>query len=210
MRAKFADRIENVSHFFGGTVGFVAGVRRNAAEGEVDGKFVGIIGQRGVRVGELGRGQTGSGLVRDDVPHDDLERQWAQNLGITRFNRSTAAWPALIERAQMQEPNLLVAGWVADVVDPDNFLRVCIAEQRLRGWQNQDYESLIEQARATLDQQRRLDLYRQADRILIEAAALMPLMYGRSHLLIKPWVKQYAYRPHLTLRWQEVIIEPHP
>jgi hypothetical protein len=38
----------------------------------------------------------------------------------------------------------------------------------------------------------------------------MPLMYGRSHLLIKPWVKQYAYRPHSTLRWQEVIIEPHP
>jgi ABC-type oligopeptide transport system substrate-binding subunit/DNA-binding SARP family transcriptional activator len=140
---------------------------------------------------------------------DDLERQWAQNLGITRFNRSTALWPTLLERAQMREPNLLVAGWVADVVDPDNFLRVCIAEQRLQGWQNQDYESVIEQARATLDQQRRLDLYRQADRILIEAAALMPLMYGRSHLLIKPWVKQYAYRPHSTLRWQEVIIEPH-
>lgn len=40
-----------------------------------------------------------------------------------------------------------------------------------------------------MDQEERMKLYRRADQILIEAAALLPLTYGRLHLLVKPWVK---------------------
>jgi ABC-type transport system substrate-binding protein len=58
------------------------------------------------------------------------------------------------------------------------------------------------------DPRQRLELYRQADKILIEEAVLMPLTYGRYPLLVKPWVKQHVYAPHRRMYWQDVILEP--
>jgi ABC-type oligopeptide transport system substrate-binding subunit len=60
-----------------------------------------------------------------------------------------------------------------------------------------------------LDQEERLGLYAQADRILVEAAAVIPLTYSRSHMLVKPWVRKF---PALALdqwRWKEIVIEAH-
>ncbi|NIM24770.1 MAG: hypothetical protein GTO65_10800, partial [Armatimonadetes bacterium] len=42
-----------------------------------------------------------------------------------------------------------------------------------------------------MDQGKRMKLYAQADRILVEEAAIMPLTYERAHLLVKPWVSKY-------------------
>jgi ABC-type oligopeptide transport system substrate-binding subunit len=45
--------------------------------------------------------------------------------------------------------------------------------------------------RIVLEEGKRIKLYRQADRILIEEAVIVPLMYGQRHLLVKPWVRKY-------------------
>ena len=114
----------------------------------------------------------------------------------------------LFEKAQQAQPTPLLSGWVADYPDPDNFLRVCL-QHRLPGWQNERFDQLIEKARRITDQRKRIDLYQQADKILIEDTVLMPLTYGRYPLLVKPWVKQFVYAPHLKVFWQDIIIEPH-
>ena len=60
-----------------------------------------------------------------------------------------------------------------------------------------------------MDQWERMRLYGQADRILVEEALVLPLVYGRFHLLVKPWVSKL---PTSALkRWfcKDVIIEPH-
>jgi ABC-type oligopeptide transport system substrate-binding subunit len=54
-----------------------------------------------------------------------------------------------------------------------------------------------------MDQGQRMELYRRADRILIDEAVIAPLLYGRFHFLVKPWVKRYPGP------WKDVIIEPH-
>ena len=133
---------------------------------------------------------------------------WQTNLGIHRFNRQSASWAALTKRAQQAQPALVLWGWVADYPDPDNFLRVCL-QHCLPGWRNETFERLIEQAGRITDQRQRLELYRQADKMLIEDAALMPLTYGRWPMLVKPWVKQYTHAPQRRVFWQDVVIEPH-
>ncbi len=50
---------------------------------------------------------------------------------------------------------------------------------------------MVDAARRSLDPQSRAQLYRDADRLLIEDAVLMPLNYVRHHLLVKPWVKNF-------------------
>jgi ABC-type oligopeptide transport system substrate-binding subunit/class 3 adenylate cyclase len=103
--------------------------------------------------------------------------------------------------------NVFCMGWMADYPDPDNFLRVCI-RNFLPYWQNETYDQLLAEAQRTLDQSERIPLYQEADKILIEEAAIMPIAYEKAHLLCKPWVKLPA---GLAGPWyyRDFIIEPH-
>ena len=101
---------------------------------------------------------------------------------------------------------------MADYPDPDSFLRVEICENyyQMASWRNEAYTTLVEKARRITDQEARLKLYRQAERILVEEAFIIPLTYGRGHLLRKPWVKRYPTSPAKWWFWKDVVIEPPP
>jgi oligopeptide transport system substrate-binding protein len=111
-----------------------------------------------------------------------------------------------MDRLQNRLPDIFMSIWVNDYPDPDNFLRENDA-LRWASWQEPRYLELVEAARRILDQQKRIEMYREADTILIEAAALMPFKYLRSHFLLKPWVKRF---PVSAIGWwylTEVILE---
>ena len=76
-------------------------------------------------------------------------------------------------------------------------------------WKDERFDELVEKARRVMDQEERLGLYAQADKILIEAAAIIPLTYSWSHTLVKPWVRKF---PALALNqwlWKYIVIEAH-
>jgi ABC-type oligopeptide transport system substrate-binding subunit len=139
---------------------------------------------------------------------DHLEAQWQGELGVE------VSWeyvPAgeYSERAQEEQPHLWFHGWSADYPDPHNFLRVAVDQART-AWCNEEYARLVEEARRLLDQRERLDLYRRADRIIVEEAAFLALAYRQWQVLVKPWVKGYSMSATRRLRqWKDVIIEPH-
>jgi oligopeptide transport system substrate-binding protein len=159
-----------------------------------------------------------------DFPHVDwlvltwqplaeyLQRQWNENLGLELAPGEIVHMANFADRFQQESPPLFLGGWVADYPDPDSFLRVGILEsdQQASGWKNEAYTTLVEKARLVSEQKARLNLYRQADKILVEEAALIPLTYGRGHLLRKPWVKRYPTSPAKWWFWKDVIIEPPP
>jgi ABC-type transport system substrate-binding protein len=77
------------------------------------------------------------------------------------------------------------------------------------GWGNETYDRLVEEARRVMDQGERIRLYKQADKILVEEAPVVPMVYGRMHLLMKPWVRNYPVSLIGAGPWKDVIIEPH-
>jgi oligopeptide transport system substrate-binding protein len=83
---------------------------------------------------------------------------------------------------------------------------VCI---KWTAWQDLAYQRLLEQARRVMDQKERIELYRQADKLLVEEAVIMPFTYGRIHLMIKPWVTRFPTSATRWWYWKDVIIEPH-
>jgi ABC-type oligopeptide transport system substrate-binding subunit len=136
-----------------------------------------------------------------------LRAQWLENLGLD------VSWRAMevgefINRLDREPPHLLLFAWGADYPDPDNFLRVCPARGRAR-WSNTAYEGLVEEAWHITDQEKRLTMYQQADRILVEEAAIVPILYQRLHLLVKPWVTKYPTSAIRAQYWKDVIVEPH-
>jgi ABC-type oligopeptide transport system substrate-binding subunit len=137
----------------------------------------------------------------------DLGKQWRESLGV-QIRMVPVDSTGLLDTLDSRPRQMWIMGWVADYPDPDNFLRAC--EWRTHTtWQNQSYDELLEGARRVTDQRARMKIYQQAERILIEEAAILPLFHPRWHLLVKPWVRRYPTSPLRQSFWKDVIIEPH-
>jgi oligopeptide transport system substrate-binding protein len=137
-----------------------------------------------------------------------LEIQWRETLGLKLKVEIMEQHTMLRNRLDTRPTHMFAWSWMAEYPDPDNFLRASPVRQDTR-WRDQDYEELVEEARQVMDQGERMKLYQQADKILVEEAAIMPLYHGREHLLVKPWVKRYLVSPMGGTRWKDVILEPH-
>ncbi len=141
-------------------------------------------------------------------PHGHyLEAQWRQNLGV-RIPCRVMDWATLLQRLNAQQIRLSLTSWLADYADPDSFLRTSPV-RRYTQWRNEAYDRFVEQAGRSRDHGERMKLYGQADRILVEEAAIMPLVYGRTQLLVKPWVSKLPTTPIKAWFWKDVVIEPH-
>ncbi|MGC9358088.1 MAG: ABC transporter substrate-binding protein, partial [Anaerolineae bacterium] len=136
-----------------------------------------------------------------------LQSLWRKNLGM-EITWQTPKWTTFVDRLKHESHHLVCAMWVADYPDPDNFLRVSRAEV-WPGWHNTRYEQLVTEAGRVMDQGKRIDLYRQADEILVNEVPILPLTYEREHLLIKPWVREYPITPSGIVFWKDVILEAH-
>jgi ABC-type oligopeptide transport system substrate-binding subunit len=136
-----------------------------------------------------------------------LEFQWREVLGIeTRWE--VLPWAAFLDRLGKNPPEIVSLMWGADYADPDNLLRVC-RDRTWNAWQNETYDRLVERARQVMDQEERMRLYRQADRLLTSETPVLPLTYERRHLLVKPWVSHYPTSAIQSAFWKDVVIEPH-
>jgi ABC-type oligopeptide transport system substrate-binding subunit/DNA-binding SARP family transcriptional activator len=158
-----------------------------------------------------GRGFPRVELLTDhgnEPPSKYLRTQWQENLGVEAASE-TVEWTAFLDRLEEGEPPHVFLGiWVADYPDPDTFLRVCDAVRWTR-WRNEPYQELVEGARRATDQSERMDMYHRADRTLVEEAVLMPFVYWRSHMLVKPWVSRFPTSAIKWWYWKDVVIEPH-
>jgi oligopeptide transport system substrate-binding protein len=150
-------------------------------------------------------------LARDDPGHElaceYLQVLWFEHLGI-RVSWELVEWASFYDLFAERAPPLWLAGWYADYPDPDDFMRVSWW-LRFGGWQAEAYDRLVEDARRVMDQAERMEMYRQADRILMEEVPLLPLCYGRFHMLVKPWVKNLLTSPMKWWSWKDVVLEPH-
>jgi oligopeptide transport system substrate-binding protein len=150
-------------------------------------------------------------LARDDPGHepacDYLQALWVENLGI-EINWKLVEWAPFYDIMAEEAPHLWMVGWYADYPDPDDFLRVCWW-LRFGGWDHKAYDELVEGARRAHDQSERIKMYQEADRILVEEVPILPLCYGRFHMLMKPRVKKLFTSPLKWWSWKDIVLETH-
>jgi oligopeptide transport system substrate-binding protein len=138
---------------------------------------------------------------------DWLQAHWHAGLGV-EIPWQMADIPTWLDKLEKETPPIFCGAWYADYPDPDNFLRASNFRPRTH-WQNATYQRLVEEARRVPEQEGRMSLYRQADLILVEQAPIIPLIYRRHDVLVKPWVTQFPVSPMSWYFWKDVIIEPH-
>jgi ABC-type oligopeptide transport system substrate-binding subunit len=146
-------------------------------------------------------------LVTDSWAGDIIEfmaADWLQRLGIT-MRTVSLPWAEFLRRLAAEEQDMYYTAWRADYADADSFLRGGLRWHKTQ-WRDPRYDALVDAALAASSSRERLAHYMAADRYLVEAAAILPVVYGRMHLLMKPRVRRYPFSGIRPWFWTDVVI----
>jgi oligopeptide transport system substrate-binding protein len=127
-----------------------------------------------------------------------MAQMWQQNLGITITveNIETNQYNDIIYAGQHGQ--LFDYGWCADYPDPENFADALFhsgAQQNLGNYSNPELDTLLEQARVEQDVSHRIQLYQQAEKIIVNDAPVMFTTHHLSYVLVKPYIQGYVLTP---------------
>ena len=122
---------------------------------------------------------------------------WQENLGVAASVRQLEP-EVFLYYLESEHDEAFSMGWVADYPSPDNFLGTLFGvgeSYNLSGYSNPELESLLQQAAAEVNEERRLELYQRAERVVVADAPCLPLTYGSNQVLVKPYVSGYSLNP---------------
>lgn len=138
-----------------------------------------------------------------------LQAAWQRDLGI-RVSIAQVEQKTWISNQQTLSYGISTAAWTADYPDPQTFLSLFSSNSAYNwtGWKNADYDALLTSAAATPDAAARLELFQDAEKVLLESAPVAPLYFGAQTYLIHPAVR--GWEPSLLVfrRYQKVWLEP--
>jgi oligopeptide transport system substrate-binding protein len=138
-----------------------------------------------------------------------LAAQWGELGARVRIRRAREhLWAA-----DLDDEELWLSGWTADYPDPDGFFRGLFSQSTASAWPfyvDDEIRELVSRARSLQDQDERMRLYHEVDRLWVaEHAAILPLFYGRSMIVRRPWVEGLWATPLTRLQFDNVVVRPH-
>ena len=151
---------------------------------------------------EVGENPTIELLSYDDSVARDtatfLQSQFQENLG-ARIEVNVQPFDRKLELESNGEFQLSYQGWGADYNDPMTFLDLWESESPFNtgGYEDERYDELIDGAQSETDEERRMQLMIEAERLLIsEDAGLAPMFFEGEVRLIEPFVENFVYQPY--------------
>ena len=132
-----------------------------------------------------------------------IQQQWKGNLGVT-VKLTNQEWKVYLQTLETENtPQIWRLGWCMDYPDENNFIREVFAlggnanpEKNGKpyagiNWLNPKFEDLVKKAAVEMDPAKRLEMYAQAEQILVaEDAAIIPLYWYTRNTLTQPYVKR--------------------
>ncbi len=135
------------------------------------------------------------GLISPEV--EAVIEEWRRNLGVEVTVRQLEPLPFLYN-LKREKDNIYFMGWIADYPHPQNFLEILFysgGENNYGEYSNPEVDALLDRAGIEMDSELSLELYQQAEQLLVGDAACIPLWFGRNYVLVKPSVDGYKLNP---------------
>jgi oligopeptide transport system substrate-binding protein len=149
------------------------------------------------------------GLIPQDLAA--IIHMWKTNLGVEVSVRQLEP-EEYIYNLKQEKDEMFYWGWSADYPHPQNFLEILFAtgsEANPGGYSNPEVDNLLDMAAREQDEDFSLNLYRQVEQLLVTDAACLPLWFGQSYLLVKPYVTGYRLNPLGYAVLNTVSVLPH-
>ncbi len=149
------------------------------------------------------------GLISQGL--EAIINEWRQNLGVEVTVRQLEP-ERFMYHLKEEKDDMFYIGWVADYPHPQDFLDILFhsgAENNYGNYSHPGVDTLLEVAGMEPDNDLSLELYQQAEQLLVEDAACLPLWFGKNYVLVKPYIKGYELNPLGIAMLDKVSIEPH-
>jgi ABC-type transport system substrate-binding protein len=155
-----------------------------------------------------------SGARRDDIvrEHEQIKSSLAA-AGIVVDVRYDTSWSSFSRMVEEGKLPIFMWAWYADVPDPDNFLTKLFHSSSPRnffGYSNPAVDELLVGARGAADSQRRVELYRRAEQLILDDAPIVPIFHHTYERLFQSYVRSVEVNglgdPYIPFR--KIWLEP--
>jgi oligopeptide transport system substrate-binding protein len=134
-------------------------------------------------------------LYNSSETHKDiaevLQSMWKQELNI-EVELSNQEWKVYLNSTNKLEYDLARSAWIGDYTDPNTFLDMFVTNggNNRTGWSNAVYDSLIARAAEEPVPEQRMEILREAEKLLVEdELPILPLYYYVSLNMYDDWVQ---------------------
>ena len=110
-------------------------------------------------------------------------------------------WPTYLEKLKTKSLGLYSSGWIADYPDVENFMQVFYSRNspwpNSSNYSNREFDRIYEQVSVMADSPERTELYRKAERIVVEDAPVAFMYHRIWYTMYHDWVGNFkpdAYR----------------
>lgn len=133
---------------------------------------------------------------------------WKDNLGVeVKIQQAeSGTFFSDIDQGRYQMFHL---GWIMDYPDPEDILDILFhskSKQNNSRYENLEIDAKLEAARIEADTERRIALYQEVEKQLIDEAVWIPLFFDVTHALVKPEVVGYEFPPSIVERFRDVEV----
>ena len=154
-----------------------------------------------------------SPVNREEVLRELEEvKKYLAAVGVKADVRYQTDWPVFSKMLAEGKLPVFLYAWYADVPDPDNFLTKLFHSRSPRNYfryANPVVDDLLIHARNESDLQRRVELFRRSEQLILDDAPLIPMWHFTYERLFQPYVRSVEVSglgdPYIPLRkiWLE-------
>ena len=151
-------------------------------------------------------GTGGSPSLTTEVVAD----MWRRTLGVD-VEIQQVEWATFLQDLHRNRLQAFSLAWQADYPDPHTFVDVLFrtgSSINNTNYSNPEVDALLEQANVEADPVRRIELYQEAEEMIVEDAAWLPLWWGvEGKVLVKQRVEGLTFPPLSVPIYQHVWID---
>lgn len=120
-----------------------------------------------------------------------VQEDWKKNLGINS-NIDNSEWKVYLDKlSTLEYPGVGRMGWIADYLDAITFLDMYDTKDNGNndtGWENPEYKKLIDASKKEVDEDKRIEILKEAEGILMDEMPIIPVYYFVDTNVVKDYV----------------------
>ena len=125
-----------------------------------------------------------------------IQKMWKDNLNINT-SLELEEFPATLLALTKKKYQIARMGWTGDYYDPMTMLDVMLSYGGVNhsGFSNKQYDTLINEAKASHNNNLRIEYMRNAEAILLDEMPVIPLYYRADSIMVNPKLKGAVINP---------------
>ena len=150
---------------------------------------------------EITLADSGTGATAGPSNSAMLE-MWRQNLDVdVQIQQAESA--TFFQDVDQGRYQMFTLGWIMDYPDEEDILNIHFDSESPNNntfYSNPEVDALLREALTEADSGRRIELYQQAEQLILDDVPWFPLFFDRFHALVKPYVNNYLIPPAIVPR----------